>query len=92
MGWVRTEEDENRFMGRDCFRKFYSMTVHEWQMRTGDSVPNGHELYFPFILSHFKRTGQEWPKNQSCSCLVHGTVSLFVAYTKEPRQALRTRS
>jgi hypothetical protein len=29
--------------GQVYFRKSHSMTFHEWQMRTGDTVPNDHE-------------------------------------------------
>jgi hypothetical protein len=41
---------ERRLIGRDCCRLL--KIVHEWQMRTGDRIPNGHERYFPFNLGH----------------------------------------
>jgi hypothetical protein len=44
---------EMRLTGWGCYRKYLSMTIHEWQMRAGDTIPNGHEQYFPFILGHF---------------------------------------
>jgi hypothetical protein len=43
-------------MGQDRMRQVMRLTgwetIHEQQMRTGDTDPNGHEQYFPFILGH----------------------------------------
>jgi hypothetical protein len=35
----RTEWDDNRLLGQNCFRKSHSMTINESQTKTGD---NGH--------------------------------------------------
>jgi hypothetical protein len=39
---------------RITIRKSHSITVHEQQMRAVDTLPNGHEQYFPFI--HISRS------------------------------------
>jgi hypothetical protein len=50
MGWNGTS---NEISGMSLLWKMPSMIVHEWQMRTGNTILSGHEQYFPFILSHF---------------------------------------
>jgi len=49
-GWNGTRNGINR-MG--LVFKIPLITIHEWQMETFDIVPNKHEWYLPFTLSHY---------------------------------------
>jgi hypothetical protein len=52
MGWNGTEWHDNQdWVNEIIFRKSHSMTIHERQTRTGESVIKTHEQYFKFILS-----------------------------------------